>query len=140
MEPQKQEITIKATINASIDIVWEFWTNPEHIINWCYASDDWHAPFAKNDLKEGGKFSTTMAAKDDSMSFDFIGTYTKIEENKLLLYTLDDNRKVKVVFEGSGSETHVIQTFEPENENTGELQRNGWQAILNNFKRYVESN
>ncbi|RYD76315.1 MAG: polyketide cyclase, partial [Sphingobacteriales bacterium] len=95
-------ITIEATINAPVDKVWEYWNNPEHIKNWAFASPEWHAPNAANDLRVGGNFSTTMAARDGSMSFDFGGTYTTVEENKLIEYVLADGRQVKIVFEADG--------------------------------------
>jgi len=133
-------ITIKVTVNAPIEKVWEFWNNPEHIKNWAFASPDWHAPDAQNDLREDGKFSTTMAAKDGSMSFDFSGTYTTVEEFRLIEYVLGDGRKVKILFDGDGNKTNVTETFDPESTNSVEMQRGGWQAILDNFKRHSEEN
>jgi len=133
-------ITVQATINAPVKKVWEFWTNPVHIMQWAFASPDWHAPNAENDLRVGGKFSTTMAAKDSSMSFDFGGTYTNVKANQLIEYTIEDGRKVKVIFEGNGFQTNVIETFDPEQMNPMEMQQAGWQAILNNFKKYTEGN
>lgn len=135
------QITIQTTINAPIEKVWEYWNSPEHIPGWAFASDDWEAPYAENDLKVGGKFKTTMAAKDKSASFDFTGTYTQVDENQRIEYTIDDGRKVSVRFESLGNnETKVTETFDPENENSEEMQRDGWQSILNNFKKYVETN
>lgn len=109
-------------------------------MQWCQASDDWHAPRAENDLKTGGKFSTTMAAKDGSFSFDFGGVYDEVTEHKLIKYTMGDGRKVSVVFNAQGNATEVIETFEPESTNPEEMQRGGWQAILDNFKKYTEEN
>ena len=136
----RTQITVTATINAPINKVWESWNKPEHITQWCQASDDWHAPKAENDLRTGGKFSTTMAAKDGSFSFDFGGVYDEVRENEIIAYTIDDGRKVKVVFETEGDNTRVTETFEAENTNSVEMQRDGWQAILNNFKKYTEAN
>lgn len=134
----KTPITVSATVNAPVEKVWEFWNNPQHIKNWAFASPDWHAPKAENDLRIGGKFSTTMAAKDESMSFDFGGTYTNIEENRLIEYTLGDDRKVKIVFEADEDQTHITETFDAEETNPIEMQQGGWQAILNNFKKLTE--
>lgn len=132
-------ITTQSTINQPVSLVWECWTKPEHIVNWNFASDDWHCPAAKNDFKIGGKFSYTMAAKDGSFSFDFPGTYNLIVGNRKIEYTLDDARKVWIEFSENGLETVIVQKFETESENTPELQQTGWQAILNNFKKYCES-
>ena len=131
-------ITIEASINAPVEKVWEFWNNPEHIKKWAFASPEWHAPKAENDLREGGEFSTTMAAKDGSMSFDFGGIYTAVDQNKLIEYTLGDGRKVKIVFEADGNRTNIKETFDPESQNPVEMQRGGWQAILDNFKKHTE--
>lgn len=136
----KKEITVQATINAPIEKVWKYWNEPNHITKWAFASDDWHAPKAENDLRAGGKFSTTMAAKDGSFSFDFGGIYTKVENHKTIEYTIADGRKVKISFVQDGNQTKVVETFEPENENPEEMQRGGWQAILNNFKKHAENN
>ena len=133
-------ITIESTIQAPVGKVWKYWTLPEHIMNWSYASDDWHTPAAENDLREGGKFSSTMAAKDGSMSFDFGGVYTKVNEHKLIEYTLGDGRKVSITFCSEGNTTKVVETFDPETENAVEFQKSGWQAILDNFKKYTEAN
>jgi len=133
-------ITIEATINAPVEKVWEFWNNPEHIKKWAFASPEWHAPKAENDLRVGGVFSTTMAAKDGSMSFDFGGTYDTVEENKLIAYRLEDGRKVKIVFEAAGDTTNITETFDPETQNPIEMQKGGWQAILDNFKKHTEEN
>lgn len=136
---EKTTITVEATVNAPIEKIWESWTKPEHITQWCNASDDWHAPYADNDLRTGGKFKTTMAAKDGSFSFDFGGTYTDVKGNRLMAYTMDDGRKVSVTFETSNGVTHITETFEPETINPMEMQQGGWQAILNSFKKYTEN-
>ena len=133
-------ITVETTVNATIEKVWAFWTLPQHITKWNNASGDWHTPFASNDLQEGGKFVSTMAAKDGSFSFDFSGTYDIILTPQKITYTLNDNRKVSIHFTVDAGTVKVVETFEPEMENTIELQQLGWQAILNNFKVYVETN
>lgn len=132
-------ITVEATVKAPVEKVWRCWTEPEHITQWCQASDDWHAPYADNDVRKGGKFKTTMAAKDGSFSFDFGGVYTNVEKHALIEYDMEDGRKVKIVFTPVGNETKVTETFDAENENPVEMQRGGWQAILDNFKKHTES-
>jgi len=133
-------ITVSVKINAPMEKVWNYFTQPEHIVNWNFASDDWHSPYAENDLTVNGIFKYTMAAKDDSFSFDFWGTYTQIETHKTIAYTMGDGRKVVLHFTKNDNETEVVELFEPENENPEEMQQFGWQAILNNFKKYVEQN
>lgn len=135
----KNAITVETTVNAPVEKVWKSWNEPQHITKWCFASDDWHAPQSENDLREGGKMKTTMAAKDGSMSFDFVGTYTKVEPLKRIDYTIADGRKVSISFTSSGGATRVIETFEPEGANPEDMQRAGWQAILDNFKKYTET-
>jgi len=136
----KAIITITTTVLAPAEKVWERWTVPEHIIKWNNASDDWHTTHAENDLRIGGKFLSRMEAKDGSFGFDFIGIYDLVKENKLLEYTLGDGRKVIIVFTGIGNTTNIVETFEAESENSIEMQRSGWQAILENFKKYAEAN
>ncbi len=136
----KQTITVETTVKAPISKVWEYWNNPEHIVHWAFASDDWEAPFAQKDLRVGGKFKTTMAARDKSASFDITGTYTVVEENKIIEYDMADGRHVKEEFIEEPEGVKVIVTFEMENENSEEMQRGGWQAISDNFKKYVENN
>jgi uncharacterized protein YndB with AHSA1/START domain len=136
---EKTTITVQTTINAPVEKVWATWSEPQHITKWCQASDDWHAPYADNDLKEGGTFKTTMAAKDGSFSFDFGGVYTTVEKNKTIAYEMSDGRKVHVTFSAEGNQTKVVETFDPENQNPLDMQRSGWQAILDNFKKYTES-
>lgn len=132
-------ITVQTKIQASIDRVWELWTLPEHITKWNNASDDWYTPYAENDLKVGGKFKFTMAAKDGSMRFDFIGTYSDIQEKALIAYTMEDGRKAKVVFEVEENHVVIRESFDPETQNSEAMQQQGWEAILDNFKKYVES-
>jgi uncharacterized protein YndB with AHSA1/START domain len=134
------KITVQAIINAPIDKVWHYWTTPSHIMQWCHASEDWHVPFASNELLIDSRFKTTMAARDGSMSFDFEGTYTNIEPHNLIEYIIDDNRAVKIEFIDNGNSTHVVETFEAEDVNPLEMQQGGWQAILDNFKKHVEKN
>ena len=132
-------ITIEAIVNVPVEKVWELWTDAKHITQWNYASDDWHCPAAENDLRPGGKFSSTMAAKDGSFSFDFWGVYDEVKPNELIAYTMGDGRKAEVHFAGKGKSTYITSTFEAEKENPIEMQRGGWQAILDNFKKYAES-
>lgn len=133
------EITVETIVKASLLDVWQKWNEPKHIVNWYHASDDWHAPKATNDLKQNGKLIVTMAAKDKSAEFDLVGKYTKVIEQALIEYVLEDGRKVKIVFEQQGENVNVRETFDAESENPPEMQRQGWQAILTNFKKYVES-
>lgn len=135
----KTKITVESTVDAPVEKVWKMWTGPEHITKWNNASDDWHTPRAENDLRVGGNFSARMEAKDGSSGFDFGGVYDAVETNKLIEYTLGDERKVKVNFSSSGGKTRVTEIFDAEQTNSVELQRTGWQAILDNFKKYVES-
>lgn len=134
------EITIKASVAAERESTWKRYTEPEHITKWNFASDDWHCPSASNDLRAGGVYTARMEAKDGSFGFDFGATYDEVIPNEKLAYTIGDGRKVTVQFTEDGNETVVTITFEAENQNSVELQRNGWQAILNNFKKYTESN
>lgn len=136
MKPEK--ITVSATINAPLEKVWTRWTGPEHVINWHFASPDWHCPRATNDLRAGGKFSFTMASRDGAMSFDMEGTYDEVIPLKRLAYTMPDGRKVTVVFESNASGTTLTESFDPENQNSREMQRAGWQAIVDNFMGYAE--
>jgi Uncharacterized conserved protein len=134
-------ITVEVTVNAPMSKVWDYWTTPAHITQWCNASDDWHAPYAENDLNINGKFKTTMAAKDGSMSFDFEGVYTNIREHKLIEYTILDGRKVRITFSQPDDEqTQIVETFDAEDINPFEMQQSGWQSILDNFKKYTEVN
>lgn len=134
-----KQITVGSIVNKPIQQVWDFWTSPEHIVNWNFASPDWHCPHAEHNLEIGGKLKYTMAAKDGSMQFDYTGTFTQIEPHKLLAYQLDDSRKVTITF-NHGDSTEVAETFELETINSEELQQQGWQAIFEQFKSYVEAN
>ncbi len=136
----KKAITVATLIKAPIEKVWRSWTEPIHITRWNFASNDWWAPRATNDLTKGGKFSFRMEAKDGSFGFDLEGVYDRVEMQKRIDYTLSDGRKVMVEFVVDGSTCKVVEEFEAETENSEELQRAGWQAILDSFKKYVEKN
>lgn len=136
---ENTKITIETTINAPIVKIWECWTEPKHIQQWNNASDDWHTPFAGNDLQAGGKFLSRMEAKDGSFGFDFEGTYNLVKPLERIEYTLADNRKVQIEFIKNPENIRVIETFEAETTNPIEMQQTGWQAILNNFKAYVNT-
>lgn len=133
------QITVQSTISADTKKVWDYYTNPKHIIHWNFASDDWQCPWAKNDLRVGGKYSARMEAKDGSFGFEFEAIYDNIVELKSFTYTMEDGRKASVDLESLGNKTKVTVSFDPENQNPEEMQRGGWQAILDNFKKYVES-
>ena len=137
---QPASLTVKTLVNAPIEKVWMFWTVPNHITRWTFASSDWHAPFAENDLRVGGKFKTTMAAKDGSVSFDFEGIYSEVEQHNKIAYVLADGRQVEISFEDADGKTLVTEVFDPEDQNPLDLQETGWQAILDNFKKYAEHN
>lgn len=138
MSNQKTKITVTTIVNAPVEKAWDNWTKPEHITQWNQASPDWHTPKASNDLRVGGKFSSTMAAKDGSMSFDFEGVYDKVIPHQLIEYTIADQRKVSVQFKTENNKTSIVETFEAEETNSIELQKGGWQAILDSFKNYTE--
>ena len=137
---ETKSITVSVQVNAKAENVWKFWTSPEHITKWNCASPDWHSPRAKHDLRVGGRFNFRMEAKDGSMGFDFEGTYYVVKPNQYLEYTMDDGRKVKITFEELDGKTFITETFDAETTNSLELQQNGWQSILDNFKSYTESN
>lgn len=139
METGNQTITVETTINAPVEKVWANWTEPQHITQWSFASDDWHAPTAENDLTVGGKFLTRMEAKDGSFGFDFGGVYDEVRTNEFIAYTLGDGRKVAITFISQDNNTKVIETFDPETTNPIEMQQAGWQAFLDNFKKYSEA-
>jgi uncharacterized protein YndB with AHSA1/START domain len=132
------KITVKTIVNAPVEKVWKYWTEPKHIMKWNNASDDWHTPFAENDLRVGGKFLSRMEAKDGSFGFDLSGIYDEVNLHEVISYTLPDDRKVKIIFVGHENKTDIIETFHAETENSIELQQQGWQAILDNFKKYAE--
>lgn len=132
-------IKVQNTINASIDKVWHLWTSPEHIMNWNIPFEDWNTPYAENDLKVGGKFKFTMAAKNGSEGFDFEGVYTRIEKFSWIEYRLLDNRTASVHFEDNGTQVKLTETFEPEGKNSKEMQEQFCRAVIQNFKEYVEN-
>lgn len=132
-------LIVETQIKSSVEKVWKIWNDPKHIVQWYTASEDWHTPKAKNDLKPGGRFSYKMEAKDGSATFDFEGIYDDVIEHKLITFTLSDKRKVRIEFSTDANGTKVVETFEAENTNSHELQRDGWQAILDNFKMHVET-
>lgn len=132
------KITVQSTIQADTQKVWDFYTQPEHIIGWNFASDDWHCPRATNDLRMGGKFSARMEARDGSYGFDFNTLYDEVVVHEKIAYTMEDGRKADITFSGENGTTLVTVTFDAENQNDPEMQRVGWQAILDNFKKYVE--
>jgi uncharacterized protein YndB with AHSA1/START domain len=133
-------ITVQANITAPVEKVWDYFNNPKHIIHWNAAQESWHCPAAKNEVTVGGSFSYTMATRDGRMQFDFIGVYDEVVLLQKLAITLGDDRKMLVTFTINGTTTTITEIFEPENENPIELQQQGWQAILDNFKSYVETN
>lgn len=135
----KTLITVEADVHAPVEKVWKLWTEPKHITKWNQASEDWHSPRAENDLRVGGTFASRMEAKDGSAGFDFEGVYDAIETHKHIAYTLGDGRKVKIHFDSRGNSTKVTESFEAESTHPVEMQKNGWQAILDNFKKYVET-
>ena len=140
MDNNKQVITVESIVNAPVAHVWDVWTSPAHIMQWNTASPDWHTTHAENDLRAGGRFTSRMEAKDGSFGFDFSGIYTEVRPDEFLAYTLDDDRKVTITFTTEGDTTRVVEAFEAESENSIELQKGGWQAIMDNFKKHAETN
>ena len=134
------KITIEAIVAADTKKVWDYWTKPEHMTQWNFASDDWHCPKVENDLRVGGKLNSRMEAKDGSFGFDFEAIYDEVINHEKIVYTMLDGRQAINSFENDGATTKVVITFDAENENPVDMQRDGWQAILNNFKKYVETN
>ena len=136
-EKESIRITVETTVPVSPELAWEYWTKPAHITQWNQASDDWHTPRAESDLRAGGRFSSRMESKDGKFGFDFRGIYDVVEPYRLLDSTLGDERKVHVTFTPVAAGTKIVETFEAEVENPVELQRQGWQAILDSYRRYV---
>lgn len=134
-----EKITIQTTVQAPVEKVWAYWTEPNHITKWNAASDDWHTPFAENDLRIGGKFLSRMEAKDGSFGFDFGGTYDEVKANEVIAYSMEDGRTVIITFKANGDKTEIVETFDADSENPVDMQRQGWQAILDRFKSYVEN-
>lgn len=135
----KDTIKVTAIVHTDIKKAWDYYTNPVHIVNWNFADPSWHCPRAENDMKIGGTYKARMEAKDGSFGFDFEAIYTQVITGKEFTYEFG-GRTATVRFEASNNQTKVTVEFDPENENSLELQKNGWQSILNNFKSYTENN
>ena len=135
---KNSNITVETTIDSPIEKIWKYWTEPQHITKWNNASEDWHTPFSENDLRVGGRFLSRMEAKDGSFGFDYSGTYEEVKIKEIISYILDDGRKVRINFISQQNRTRIIEIFEAEETNSIELQQKGWQAILDNFKKYTE--
>ncbi|MGE3975524.1 MAG: SRPBCC family protein [Bdellovibrionales bacterium] len=133
------KIKIEAIVSAPVEKVWIYWTKPEHITKWNFAVDDWQCPSATNDLQVGGIYKARMEAKDGSFGFDFEAVYDEVIPQKKLTYTMADGRQATTHFESVGNQTKVTTVFDAEKQNSEEMQKGGWQAILNNFKKYVEA-
>lgn len=136
----KTKITVETTVAADIKKVWDYHTQPEHIVKWNFATDDWQCPSAENDLRAGGKLRSRMEAKDGSFGFDFEATYDEVIPHKKITYTMTDGRQATTDFMDLDGNTKVTIVFDAENENPVDLQKGGWQAILENFRKYSESN
>lgn len=132
-------ITVSAHIPKPVAHVWNCWTDPAHIMQWNAASDDWHCPKASNDLRIGGAFSSTMAARDGSFSFDFAGVYDDVQLHERIVYTMADDRTCEIIVVEENGGTRVTESFDAETEIPVESQRGGWQAILDRFKAHVEA-
>lgn len=137
-QTERISITIETTVPVSPELAWEYWTKPAHITQWNQASEDWHSPWSENDLRVGGKFTTRMESKDGKFGFDFWGIYDVVEPFHVLNSTLGDGRKVRATFEPVAAGTRIVETFEAEDENSVEMQRQGWQSIMDSYRRYVE--
>jgi uncharacterized protein YndB with AHSA1/START domain len=136
----KTIISVQTKISAPVEKVWKNWITPEDIVKWNNASEDWHTTLANNDLRVGGKFHSRMEAKDGSMGFDFDGVYSIVKTKSQIEYEIGDGRKVRIDFTANGKDTKIVETFEAEDTNSIDIQRTGWQALLDNFKKYVERN
>lgn len=136
----QEKITVKIIIDKPVDKVWQAFTQPEHITGWNFANNDWHCPLAENDLRSGGKFNYRMEAKDGSVGFDLNGIFNEVVSTEKIVYTIGDGRQITVLFSEQNGQTTVEETFDAEMQNPVEMQRQGWQAILDNFKKYAESN
>lgn len=133
------KITVTTTVNADLNTVWDCWNNPEDIKQWNAASEDWHTTQSMVDLRQGGQFKSRMEAKDGSMGFDFTGTYTKVNKPNRIEYVMDDDRQVTIDFEQTDQDVTVTEIFDAEEQHDPEYQKQGWQSILDNFARHVES-
>ena len=134
----REKITVAVQVRAPLESVWQRWITPTDVMKWNSASDDWHTPSARNDLRVGGTFSYRMEARDGSFGFDFAGIYDEVVLRQKIAYRLTEDRKIVVEFSEQDGGVKVTETFDAETENPIEMQRNGWQAILNRFKLYVE--
>lgn len=134
----KEKVRVETTVNVPLEKAWECFTEPEHITKWNFASADWHCPEASVNLYPGGRFSFRMEARDGTVGFDFTGRYTYVDFNSSIIYQIDDNREVSIEFNQVGEETRITETFEAEDLHPVEMQRDGWQAILNNYKKHTE--
>lgn len=139
MENKATVITVQTTVNVPVAKAWEYWSKPEHIIQWNSASEDWHTPKAENDLRTGGAFSSRMEARDGSMGFDFGGIYDLVKDHEYIGYHMGDGRQVQIFFTEEGGRTKIVESFDAETENPVEMQQAGWQSIMDNFKKYAES-
>jgi uncharacterized protein YndB with AHSA1/START domain len=137
---EQTKITVEATVNAPVEKVWQVWNNPGDIMKWNTPDPSWHTPRSENDLRLNGKFKNRMEAKDGSFGFDFEGTYDTVDLYKEIAYTMPDGRTATTLFADKEGKTMLVTTFDPETENEPEFQKQGWQAILNSFVTYVESN
>ncbi len=136
---QVTRITVEAKVNAPVANVWKAWNTPSDIMQWNTADPSWHSPSSENDLRVGGKFKNRMEAKDGSFGFDFEGIYDQVELHKEITYTMPDGRRATTLFTSQNGNTHIETTFDAETENDPEFQKQGWQAILDNFVKHVES-
>lgn len=134
----REKIRVETTLNVPVEKAWECFTEPKHIIKWNFASADWDCPVASNNLYPGGRFNYRMEARDGSVGFDFTGRYTYVDFNRSIIYQIDDKREVSIEFTQVGEETRITETFEAEDVHPVEMQRDGWQAILNNYKKHTE--
>lgn len=139
MSDTSNSVTVQTIVSAPLETVWNCWTSPEHIQEWNAASDDWHTTHVTNDLRVGGTFSARMEARDQSVGFDFSGTYTEVIPHEKIAYILADNRKVEITFVATDDGVHITEIFDTEQENSAEMQRTGWQAILDSFKHHTEN-
>lgn len=133
------QLTVETIVNTDVVKAWDFFTLPEHVMQWNFAAPEWHCPQAENDLQVGGKFSYRMEAKDGSFGFDFWGVYDVVNIHRYIKYTLGDNRTVEITFSAEGESTKVTEVFEAETENPLDMQQMGWQLILNNYKAHAEN-
>ncbi|MFA5245072.1 MAG: SRPBCC domain-containing protein [Pedobacter sp.] len=136
---EQTKIKIEAIVNAPVEKVWKLWNTPADIMKWNTADPGWHTTSSENDLRINGKFKHRMEARDGSFGFDFEGTYDNIDSYKEIGYTMPDGRTATTLFSGEADKTTLITFFDPETENDPEFQKQGWQAILNSFVMYAES-